>query len=124
MRLMLDTNALLWWRDESPRLPDRVSEEIRNPDNDIVVSAVTLWEIAIKRLLGKLQFPEDFEEVMAEEGFSLLSISYHHLRALDGMPRHHKDPFDRMLIAQSLAENLPIVTNDRAFALYDATIFW
>lgn len=124
MRLLLDTNAFLWWRDESPRLPARIRGQIRDPDNDIVVSIVSLWEIAIKRGTGKLRFLEDFETVMTEEEFSLLPVSYTHLRALDQLPQHHRDPFDRLLIAQSLAESLPIASNDRAFALYDVKTFW
>lgn len=124
MRLLLDTNALLWWRDASPRLPPSVAEMIADPDNEIAVSAASLWEIAVKRALGKLRFPESFEDVIAEEGFRLLSVEYRHLSALDALPLHHRDPFDRMLVAQSIAENIPIATNDRAFSRYSVTIFW
>ncbi len=124
MRLLLDTNAFLWWRSGSPELPARVSDQIRNPDNGIVVSIASLWEIAIKRGLGKLRFCEDFAEVMAEEQLDLLTITYAHLRALDNLPQHHRDPFDRLLISQSLAERIPIVTADRAFAAYSVEIVW
>jgi PIN domain nuclease of toxin-antitoxin system len=124
MRLLLDTNALLWWRDESPRLPKPVADEIGNPQNDILVSITSLWEIAIKRALGKLQFHDDFAEVMAEEEFTLLPIGYAHLQALGTLPLHHRDPFDRLLIAQALAENVPVVTNDRLFARYDVKTVW
>jgi PIN domain nuclease of toxin-antitoxin system len=124
VRLLVDTNAFLWWRDGSPRLRDRASREIRDPDNDIVVSIVSFWEITIKRTLGKLRFLEDFEEVMAEEGFALLKLGYPHLRHLSDLPRHHRDPFDRLLIAQALAEHIPMVTDDRAFAPYGVQIVW
>lgn len=124
MRLLLDTNTLLWWRGGSPRLHARVSDQISDPDNDIVVSIASLWEIAIKRGLGKLRFPEDIEEVIAEEEFDLLNITYAHLRVLGDLPRHHSDPFDRLLISQSLAERMPIVTNDRAFAAYEVGLVW
>ena len=124
MRLLLDTNALLWWRMGSPRLSSIASDQISNPDNDIVVSIASLWEIAIKRVLGKLQFLEDFEEVMANEEFNLLSITYAHLRVLGDLPQHHRDPFDRVLISQSFAERIPIVTNDRTFAAYAVEIVW
>ncbi|HTZ36341.1 MAG TPA: type II toxin-antitoxin system VapC family toxin [Stellaceae bacterium] len=124
MRLLLDTSALLWWRDGSPMLPPRVQDGISDPANDVAVSIVSWWEIAMKRGLGKLRFVEAFEDVMADEGFVLLPISYRHLRALDNLPQAHRDPFDRMLIAQSIAENLPVVTNDRAFAAYGIDIFW
>lgn len=124
MRLLLDTNALIWWRDGSPRLSDRITDQIRDSGNNIVVSIVSLWEIAIKRALGKLRFLEDFEEVMAEEAFDLLPVTYAHLRSFDGLPRHHGDPFDRLLIAQALAERMPIATGDRVFAAYGVQTVW
>ncbi len=124
MRLLLDTNAFLWWRTGSLRLSTRVSDQIRDPDNDIVVSIGSLWEVAIKRVPGKLRFLEDFEQVMAEEAFDLLTINYAHLRVLGDLPRHHRDPFDRLLISHSLAERIPIVTADRAFADYAVDIIW
>lgn len=124
MRLLLDTNAFLWWRAGSPRLPARVSSQIGDSHNDIVVSIAALWEIAIKRGLGKLRFLEDFEEVMADEAFDLLNITYAHLRVLSDLPQHHRDPFDRLLISQSFAERIPIVTNDRAFAAYGVNMVW
>ena len=124
MRFLLDTNALLWWRDGSSTLSKRAQDEIRDPANDVTISIVSWWEIAIKRSLGKLQFLEVFEDVMADEGFSLLPISYSHLSSLEKLPQSHRDPFDRLLIAQSLAENIPVVTNDRKFADYGITIVW
>jgi PIN domain nuclease of toxin-antitoxin system len=124
LRLFLDTNVLLWWRNGSPRLPDHVNERIRDPDNEIMVSIVSLWEIAIKRALGKLRFSDDFEEVIEAEDFHLLTLTYQHLRLLGDLPPHHRDPFDRMLIAQALAERMPIVTADRAFTPYDVNVVW
>jgi PIN domain nuclease of toxin-antitoxin system len=88
------------------------------------VSVTSLWEITIKRALGKLQFLQDFEEVLAEEGFDLLPIGYRHLRALADLPLHHRDPFDRVLIAQAVAERIPIATADRRFAIYGAEVLW
>jgi PIN domain nuclease of toxin-antitoxin system len=122
--LLIDTHVFLWWRDGSPRLPERVGDRIREPDADIVVSIVCFWEIAVKRAIGKLQFLEDFEEVMIEETFRLLTVTYTHLRFLGGLPQHHRDPFDRLLIAQSLAERIPIVTADRTFARYGVSVVW
>ena len=124
MRFLLDTNTFLWWRSGSSRLPTRVSDQIGDPNNDIVVSLASLWEIAIKRMLGKLRFLEDFEEVITDEGFVLLNITYAHLRMLGDLPQHHRDPFDRLLISQSLAERVPIITNDRAFSAYGVGIIW
>lgn len=124
MRLLLDTNAFLWWRDSSPQLSGRVGDLIRDPANQIVVSIVSFWEIAIKRGLGKLGYLEDFGEVMAEEDFHLLTIAYVHLRTLEEMPPHHGDPFDRLLIAQSISEGTPIATSDHVFARYDVRTLW
>ena len=124
MRLFLDSNAFIWWRNGSRRLSTRAAIEIRDPHNDVVVSVVSLWEIAIKRALGKLQFLEDFEEVVRTEGFSLLPIGYQHLRQLETLPQHHRDPFDRLLIAQAVAEGIPIATADHRFAAYNVQIVW
>jgi PIN domain nuclease of toxin-antitoxin system len=89
-----------------------------------MVSIVSLWEIAIKRALGKLQFLEEFEEVMQAERFGLLSISYDHLCTLQCLPMHHRDPFDRLVIAQALAEGIPIATADSRFGNYGLQIVW
>jgi PIN domain nuclease of toxin-antitoxin system len=124
MRLLLDANALLWWRDASRRLSRRARDEIGDGRNEIIISAATLWEIAIKRGLGKLRFYDDLEEVMREEAFALLPIAYVHLRAFDALPLHHRDPFDRLLIAQALAEGIPIATGDRIFAAYGVQVVW
>jgi PIN domain nuclease of toxin-antitoxin system len=124
VRLLLDTHAFLWWRQGSAQLPARIGECLRDPDNDVVVSIACLWEIAIKRALDKLGFAEDFEQVMAEEAFELLGITYAHLRTLGELPQHHRDPFDRLLIAQGLAERIPIVTGDPVFAAYGVPVLW
>ena len=124
MRLLLDANALLWWRNASRRLSRLARDTIGDGGNEIVLSAATLWEITIKRGLGKLQFPDDLEEVMQEEGFSLMPIAYAHLRTFDNLPRHHRDPFDRLVIAQALSEGIPIATADRIFAAYGVQIVW
>jgi PIN domain nuclease of toxin-antitoxin system len=124
VRLLVDTSTLLWWRDGSPRLPARVSDQISHPDNNIVISIISFWEIVIKKTLGKLRFAEDFEAVMTDEEFDLLTVSYAHLRVLADLPQHHRDPLDRLLIAQALAERIPIITADRAFAPYGVAIVW
>ena len=124
MRLLLDSNALLWWQAGSARLAERAERMIADTDNDTAVSVVTLWEIAIKRGFGKLRFLEDFEAVMAEEAFDPLPISYAHLCTLETLPMHHRDPFDRLLIAQGLTEGIPIATGDRRFAPYGVQVIW
>ena len=124
MKLLLDANAFLWWRDDAQQLSPRVADAIRDRSNDIFVSVVSLWEIAIKRSIGKLRFLDDFAEVIAEEEFNLLPVSYAHLRSFENLPRHHRDPFDRMLIAQAVADELPIATNDTMFPRYGVNILW
>src|SRR5262249_59647565 len=100
MRLLLDANAFLWWVTASPRLSDRALDAIGDPGNEIFVGIPTLWEIAIKRSAGKLDFPHDFETVLRDEAFALLPIAYSHLRGLEALPlpRPHRDPFHRLLI--------------------------
>jgi|SRR6185312_8001025 len=124
MRLLLDANSFLWWVTGSPRQSQRAREAIADRANEIFVGIGALWEIAIKRSLGKLEFPHDFETVLRNEGFLQLPINFAHLRALEALPHLHRDPFDRLLIAQSIAEGVPIATADRSFAAYGASVFW
>ena len=124
MRLILDTRVLLWWRDAATPLSRQARAAIADGSNEILVSIASLWELTIKRALGKITFPDDLEVVLQEERFGLLSISFEHLRALDALPHLHRDPFDRLLLAQSLAERLPIVSRDRRFAAYGASLIW
>jgi PIN domain nuclease of toxin-antitoxin system len=124
MKLLLDAHAFLWWVTGSDRLSAVARVAIADPANDVAVGIGSLWEIAIKRALRKLDFPFDFEAVLQDEGFNLLPVGYHHLRALEQLPFHHGDPFDRLLIAQAAAENSAVVTNDRSFSRYDVSIVW
>jgi len=119
VRLLLDTHALLWWlADEG--LTDQAREAIADPANLVMLSAASAWEISIKKALGKLSAPDDLERQVKESGFSSLPISIEHALAAGRLPRHHDDPFDRMLIAQAFAEGLTIVTHDKRFADYNA----
>ncbi|MGC2202948.1 MAG: type II toxin-antitoxin system VapC family toxin [Stellaceae bacterium] len=124
MRLLLDANAFVWWVTDSPGLTAKARATIADAANDVVVGIGALWELAIKRSLQKLHFPFDFETVLNDENFQVLAISFAHLRALDALPRHHNDPFDRLLIAQGLTEGIPIATGDRRFAAYGVQIVW
>ncbi len=124
MRLLLDANAFVWWVTDSPGLTAKARATIADAANDVVVGISALWELAIKRSLQKLHFPFDFETVLNDENFQVLAISFAHLRALDALPRHHNDPFDRLLIAQGLTEGIPIATGDRRFAAYGVQIVW
>ncbi len=121
MRLLLDTNALLWWlADES--LSAQARDAVADPANLVVVSAASAWEISVKKALGKLAAPDDLEQQVAAGGFSPLPISIAHTIAAGQLPRHHEDPFDRMLIAQASAEGLTIVTRDKRFEDYGAAL--
>lgn len=121
MRLLLDTNALLWWlADEG--LTVQARDAIADPENLVVVSAVSAWEISIKKALGKLTAPDDLEHQVQAGGFIPLPITIAHGVAAGQLVRHHDDPFDRMLIAQALAEGLTIVTRDKRFSDYNVTL--
>src|ERR1019366_1160016 len=112
MRLLLDTHILLWWLADSPSLSDRAREVIGDPDNAVFVSAVSLWEIWLKQSLGKLRLPSDFEQRLAGESFESLPLLAAHTREVASLPWHHRDPFDRMLIAQARATELKFVIAD------------
>jgi PIN domain nuclease of toxin-antitoxin system len=117
VRLLLDTHALLWWlADEG--LNDQAREAIADPANLVAVSAASAWEIAVKKALGKLAAPDDLERQVQTGGFVPLAISIGHGIVAGQLPRHHEDPFDRMLIAQAFAEGLTIVTRDKRFGDY------
>lgn len=121
MRLLLDTHILLWWlADEDLSAPAR--EAIADPANLVAVSTASAWEISIKKALGKLTAPDDLEQQVREGGFVPLPISLAHGVAAGRLPRHHEDPFDRMLIAQARAERLTIVTRDKRFEDYDVAL--
>ena len=119
MSLLLDTHALLWWLSDDDRLSVSTRASIRDPERLVYVSAVTVWEIAIKRTLGKLEAPGDLLDAIGESGFSTLAISMKHAWAAGQLSRCHGDPFDRMLIAQAMHENLTLVTADDRILQYD-----
>lgn len=106
------------------RLESNQREALAAPDNPIFVSSVTVWEIAIKRAAGRLVFPIDqLDDIARRMGFEMLPILPAHAIVAGALPRHHADPFDRMLIAQTISENLVLVTGDRAIARYNVPIF-
>ena len=117
MRLLLDTNALLWLLAGDPRLGAQARHEVEAAA-ELVVSAASLWEIAIKVSIGKLAALPGLPAVLAEAGVRRLGIEDEHLRRLESLPWHHRDPFDRLLIAQAQAEALTVLTADPAFGDY------
>ena len=118
MRLLLDTHVLIWMLTDNPRLGDEARGAIGDPENSVAVSAVSAWEIEIKRATGKLDVPRDLPEQVARTGFVAVSITLEHAVAAGSLPLHHRDPFDRMLIAQAQLDGLTIVTRDQRFAPY------
>lgn len=123
MNLLLDTHVLLWWWQGSARLGDDARDRIADPGTAVWVSAATAWEMAIKEALGRLELPEAPEEFVpreiAQDGFRPLAISVAHALAVGTLPRHHGDPFDRLLITQARIEDLVLVSSDAAFEAYD-----
>jgi PIN domain nuclease of toxin-antitoxin system len=128
LRALLDTHALLWWLSDDPALPRMARKIIAETKNTILVSAASGWEIAIKVRLGKLptaaNLVSDFCGQVEREGFDLLAISAEHGIRAGLLPGPHKDPFDRMMIAQAQAENLPVITNERVFEAYGVRRLW
>jgi len=110
MNLLLDTHALLWWLDDPATLSEEARLAIADSKNMVFVSAASVWEITIKKGLGKLDAPNNLEEVIAENRFSPLPITIAHALAVSQLPRHHNDPFDRTLAAQAKVEGLTLVT--------------
>lgn len=117
-RLLLDTHTLLWWLVDDPRLGERARALIADATNQVFVSAASAWEISIKTAPGKLDAPNDLDNVVDEEGFDKLSISFFHAERAGSLPSIHKDPFDRMLIAQAQAEGMDVVTTNETIPKY------
>lgn len=117
-RLLLDTHVLLQALADDPVLRPATRAVITNPANEVFVSAASIWEIAIKRSLGKLKAPDRIATVVEESGFSELGITSFHAEQAGSLPQHHRDPFDRMLVAQAQAEGLIIVTSDSRIPQY------
>lgn len=119
MRILLDTHALLWWLAGDNALGERARAQIEEPENSIFVSAASLWEIAIKQGLGKIEIDlAEIEKEIAHQGMVRLGIEADHLIELTSLPAHHRDPFDRMLISQARAGDMPLMTADAQIAPY------
>jgi PIN domain nuclease of toxin-antitoxin system len=125
MKLLLDSHAYLWWLMGAPELSPAAREAMADPGNTVLVSAATIWEMEIKRALGRLDVGDaDLVAEIEANGFGELPVRARHATAAATLPRHHDDPFDRMLIAQSTAEGLTCVTRDRVFEEYGAARLW
>ncbi|MBN9086947.1 MAG: type II toxin-antitoxin system VapC family toxin [Reyranella sp.] len=118
MDLLLDTHAFIWWNAQDPRLAAVAANAISDPGNRIVVSAASVWEIAIKRKTGKLAFQHDVLSAIATDGFETIDITPQHADAAGLLPLHHADPFDRLLVAQARIDHFVLVTQDRQLLPY------
>ncbi|MFH1737604.1 MAG: type II toxin-antitoxin system VapC family toxin [bacterium] len=122
MRLLLDTHALIWWLDDNPILSQPAREAISEYRNLVLASVVSVWEIVIKKSLGKLRAPQNLEEELVKHRFQPLPIAMHHALAVEQLPHYHQDPFDRMLVAQAQVESLTLVTRDPMMRKYDVSV--
>jgi PIN domain nuclease of toxin-antitoxin system len=127
MRALLDTHTFIWWDAEPSRLSPRVLALIQDPSCDVLLSVVSLWEMLIKSQLGKMTLRLPLSEIVAEQidnGLRLLSVTADHVLDLENLPAAHKDPFDRLLVAQARVEGALLLSIDQVFAHYPVRIFW
>jgi PIN domain nuclease of toxin-antitoxin system len=120
VRLLLDTHVFLWWLADDDRLKKAEREAIRNPENDVYLSAASIWEIVIKQGLGRLRVPESASVAARRLGLQPLPITFEHAEATESLPPLHGDPFDRILVAQARTETLTLVSYDTAIRAYPA----
>lgn len=124
MKLLLDTHAALWFLSDDERMGENAKQHLTDDDNRILLSAAVVWEIAIKRALGKLVVPEEYQTLLLGAGVQALPITIDHAAAVERLPPHHRDPFDRMLVAQALGEGAAIVSRDDILRRYGVTLIW
>ena len=125
MRLLVDTHALIWLIERNSRLPKVVEDAVLDLYTDVFFSTASLWEMSIKRGAGKLRFLDtDLERSLAAAEFIELPILRSHAFAVSNLPTHHRDPFDRLLVAQAVVETLTLVTDDRQLSAYNVPILW
>ena len=119
MRLLLDTHAFLWWLSDWDEIAETTRDAIADPENEVFVSAVSGWEIAIKKAKGRLVAPDSLSAVVRQKHFEHLPLTFEHAESAAVLPPHHRDPFDRMLVAQAQGDGLVLVTRDARIPLYD-----
>ena len=128
MRALLDTHAFLWWIGDDPRLSERAREVLSDGDNDLVFSAASGWEIAIKARLGRLHVSGDLNTYLVrqltENYTSVLPVHLSHALRVHALPDHHRDPFDRLLVAQAIVEEIPLLSADPRIARYPVEVVW
>jgi PIN domain nuclease of toxin-antitoxin system len=127
MKLLLDTHAFLWFVAGDDQLSPRARRVMEAEGSELILSTASVWEMAIKARLGRLQLPATVEEYVAEKaasGFFLLPVEWNHAAAVEKLPFHHRDPFDRLLVAQALTDDLTIVSGDAALRRYGVRLVW
>ncbi len=124
MRLLLDTHAALWWLSGHERFGEEAARHLNDHTNQVLLSAAVVWEVAIKRSLGKLDAPEDFAPTLVGAGAQPLPVTLAHAAAVESLPWHHRDPFDRMLIAQATIEGATLVSRDEVMHKYGVPFVW
>jgi len=128
MRYLLDTHTVLWFLQNAPELPDAVAARIEAADAINHVSMASIWEMAIKSSLGKLSVPysleSDLPSILEKSGFAMLNLSFHHMGSVSRSPFHHRDPFDRVLVAQAQIEELILLSRDPSLDAYGVTRIW
>jgi PIN domain nuclease of toxin-antitoxin system len=122
MKLLLDTQVLLWWLDDHPRLGVFAREHIADRNNQVYFSAASVWEAGIKEAKGQLRLADDFDAKLASEPFVPIAINLHHARHAGRLPLIHKDPFDRLLVAQCLVENMSLISADALLSDYGVLV--
>ena len=123
MKLLLDTHVALWWLAGEP-VSEEAERQLADPTNRVLLSAVVVWEVAIKRSLGKLEAPPDLVPVLTRAGAAASPLTLEHAAAVEHLPPHHRDPFDRLLIAQATIEHAAIVSADPEFRAYEVPVVW
>ncbi len=124
MKLLLDTHAALWWLADDTRFGRDAERELSDGTNRVLLSAAVIWEVAIKRSLGKLQAPADLAQTLLGVGARPLPVTLVHAAAVEALPWHHRDPFDRLLVSQALTEGAAIVSQDEHLRPYGVSLIW
>ena len=124
MRLLVDTHAALWLLSNDDRLSQSARQLLFAKENECVLSSASVWEVAIKRSLGKLKAPADFHTQMQRHGFAGLPVYDHHAAMVAELPLHHRDPFDRLLVAQAIIEGMSILSADPLLRAYEVSVVW
>jgi len=128
MRVLLDTHAFIWWDAAPQNLSVRAKAACFSPDTELMLSAASVWEMQIKAMLGKLTLRNSLQEILSaqirQNGLVVLPIKLEHVFGLDSLPPHHKDPFDRMIVAQAISEGCAVISHDSAITQYSVEVIW